>query len=73
MVVEEFQCLSELGKYSKEADFKTCITDFFWGIVTNADAYKEDLVKNCIAKFAEMVKYWDMAKSKHELFLSLTR
>lgn len=69
---EEFQCLSELGKYSKEPSFKRAITDFFWEIVCNSDAFKEDLVNSCITKFCEMVKYWDVS-IKHEFFLGLAK
>jgi hypothetical protein len=72
MAVEEFQCLSEFGKYSKDAGFKRQITDFFWDIVCNADSYKDDLVTNVISKFCEMVKYWDV-QLKHEFFIGLTR
>jgi hypothetical protein len=71
MTLEEFTCMSELGKFSKDANFKKKVTDFFWDIVCNSDNYKEDLVNNCITKFAEMVKYWDM-NLKHDFFLKLT-
>ena len=64
--------LSELGKYSKDASFKRSVTDFFWEIICNADNYKEELVNNCITKFCEMVKYWDIS-IKHEFFIGLTK
>ena len=72
MAIEEFQCLSELGKNSKDPKFKSNVTDFFWDIICNSDNYKEELVNNCITKFCEMVKYWDM-KSKHDFFVGLTK
>lgn len=72
MAIEEFQCLSELGKYSKDVSFKRSVTDFFWEIICNADNYKEELVNNCITKFCEMVKYWDIS-IKHEFFIGLTK
>jgi hypothetical protein len=34
--------------------------------------YKEELVNNCISKFCEMVKHWDL-KIKHDFFLGLTK
>ena len=70
LAIEEFQCLSELGKYAKDSGFKTQVTRFFWGIILNSDSYKEDLVANCISKFCEMVKVWDMPL-KHDFFLGL--
>jgi ubiquitin carboxyl-terminal hydrolase 34 len=71
MTNEEFHCLCELGKVSKDSEFKRLVSDFFWDIVCNSDQYKDDLVTNCISKFCEMVKYWDVP-IKHKLFLSLT-
>jgi hypothetical protein len=65
--MEEFQCLSELGKYSKTDEFKVKVGNFFWEIICNSDLYKEELVNNCISKFCEMVKGWDL-KKKYEFF-----
>jgi hypothetical protein len=42
--IEEFTCLSELGKYSKEDSFKVNVGNFFWQIICNSEKYKEDLV-----------------------------
>jgi hypothetical protein len=61
MSTDEFHTISELGRYSKDFDFKKTVTDFFWAIVSSSDNYKEELVLSCITKFAEMVKYWDMS------------
>lgn len=69
--MEEFQCLSELGKYAKDDNFKVKVGDFFWQVICNADSYKEDLVTNCITKFCEMVKNWELSK-KQEFFIQLT-
>lgn len=33
---------------------------------------KEELVTNCITKFCEMVKNWDLSR-KHEFFIDLTK
>lgn len=70
MSLEEFHSISELGKYSKDFDFKKKVSEFFWTIICNSDSYKEDLVNNCISKFCEMVKYWDM-QTKHDFFVTL--
>lgn len=71
MALEELQTLSELGKFSKDLDFKKRVSQFFWDIICNSDSgFKEELVANCITKFADMVKYWDMA-TKHEFFVLL--
>jgi len=64
--------LSELGKYSKDLTFKTRVTEFFWDIICDSDNYKEELVNNCINKFCEMVKFWDM-RSKHDFFVGLAK
>jgi hypothetical protein len=37
-------------------EFRVKIGEFFWRIILNAENYKEDLVENCINKYAEMVK-----------------
>lgn len=68
IAMEEFQCLSELGKYGKSDDFKEEVSQYFWRIICNSDLYKDDLVNSCITKFCEMVKHWDIEK-KYDLFL----
>jgi|LauGreDrversion4_2_1035121.scaffolds.fasta_scaffold368413_1 hypothetical protein len=70
MATDEFHTISELGKYSKDFDFKKGVSEFFWSIVCTSDNYKEELVTNCITKFSEMVKYWDMTV-KHQFFTKL--
>ena len=60
MSSDEFGCLSELGKYSLDVDFKNKVVSFFWSVVCQSDSYKDDIVTSCISKFAEMVKYWDI-------------
>lgn len=64
--------MSELGKFSRDPQFKSNVTEFFWDIICNSDIYKEELVNNCITKFCEMVKTWEM-KFKHEFFLGLAK
>jgi hypothetical protein len=64
MGIEDFKVISELGRHSKDQDFKSKVTTFFWNIICDSDQYKDDLVQNCINKFCEMVKVWEM-KLKH--------
>jgi hypothetical protein len=47
------------------------VSQYFWRIICNSELYKDDLVNNCITKFCEMVKLWDMDK-KYDLFIQLT-
>ena len=70
MATDEFHTISELGKFSRDLDFKKAVSEFFWSIICSSDSYKEDLVTNCITKFSEMVKYWDMPV-KHQFFIDL--
>lgn len=50
----EFDCLCDLGQHSNE--FQPKIKDFFYQIILNANSYKDELVDNCIAKYAQMVR-----------------
>jgi len=70
--LEELQVICELGKFTKDAVFKQRTTDYFWKIICDGDQYKEDLVNNCITKFCDMVKSWEM-KAKHEFFEGLVK
>ena len=63
MSQEELHSISELGKFSKDLEFKRRVSKFFWDVIcssTDEVGFKEELVANCITKFADMVKYWDM-------------
>ena len=53
-------------------EFRVKIGEFFWRIILNAENYKEDLVENCINKYAEMVKKWSLDQ-KETLFFTLTK
>lgn len=68
--LEELQVICELGKFTKDEAFKARTTDYFWKIICDGDRFKDDLVNNCITKFCDMVKSWEM-KSKHEFFRGL--
>ena len=53
--MEEFNCLSELGKYCKNSEFMQKVSDFFWKIITEATNHTDELIENCIKQFTEMV------------------
>lgn len=58
--ISEFECLCELGRYCKDDEFKNKICTFFWNIISNSSGYSEEIIENCINKFCEMVKYWEV-------------
>jgi hypothetical protein len=64
--------LGELGKYAKSETFKEHVSDFFLKVICESDNYKEELVTNCITKFCEMVRNWDLLK-KHKFFVLLVQ
>jgi hypothetical protein len=70
--IEEFNCLSELGKYSKDrvAGFQERIADFFWDIILSKGSKNLQLIESCVQKYREMVKHWTREK-KMERFLNL--
>ena len=53
--MEEFNALSELGKYCKNQEFMNKVSNFFWKIITEATYHTDELIENCIKKFTEMV------------------
>lgn len=64
--MEEFTCLSELGKYSKdlEGEFQGQVAQFFWGLVVSPDTKNAELLSNCIQKYRDMVRYWDLGRKQ---------
>ena len=65
--MEEFNCLSELGKYSKhegESDFQERVAQFFWDIVLDADTKNLELINSCTQKYRDMVRYWSIEKKQ---------
>ena len=62
--MEEFNALSDLGKYGKDVNFQTKVSDFFWRIITDSGKYKDELLENCISKFSEMIRYWSIEKKE---------
>lgn len=63
--MEEFDALSNLGKFAKSTDFQQRTSEFFWKIIVNSDDHKQELIDNCIKKFSDMIKYWTMEKKEH--------
>jgi hypothetical protein len=35
--MEEFSCLSELGKYARDDTFKERVSEFFWNVISNSE------------------------------------
>ena len=62
--MQDFDVLSEFGKYCKSETFKQKLSEFFWRIIADSDNYNEELLKNCITKFADMVKYWTLEQKQ---------
>ena len=62
--MEEFDALSNLGKFAKSTDFQNRTSEFFLSIIVDSDAHKDELIENCIKKFADMIKYWPMEKKE---------
>ena len=70
--MEEFSCLSELGKFTKDrdADFQEKIADFFWDIIVSKGSRNLELLDSCVQKYREMVKHWTLEK-KMAMFVKL--
>jgi hypothetical protein len=70
--MEEFTCLSELGKYpkDKEAGFQERVVEFFWELIVSKDTKNVELLDNCVQKYRDMVRYWDL-KVKVDMFARL--
>lgn len=65
--MEEFNCLSELGKYSKhdgESNFQEKVAQFFWDIILDADTKNLELINSCTQKYRDMVRYWTLEKKQ---------
>lgn len=72
LTVAEFDCLVDLGKYCNDNDFQSKIGDFFWRVVVKGGS-KKKLVENCIKKFSEMVKSYDVDKKVALLYKLLSQ
>ena len=40
------------------------MSEFFWRIIAESDQYNDELLQSCIAKFADMVKYWTLEQKR---------
>ena len=70
-IINESSFVSELGKYARDDTFKERVSEFFWNVISNSEQYKDELINNCITRFCEMVRYWDLRK-KFSFFVQLT-
>jgi hypothetical protein len=70
--MEEFTCLSELGKYTKdkESGFQEKVAQFFWALIVSPDTRNTELIDNCVQKYRDMVRYWDLDQ-KRDMFVRL--
>jgi len=70
--MEEFSCLSELGKYPKDKDagFQEKVVEFFWDLIVSSDTKNMELIDNCVQKYRDMVRYWGL-EAKQEMFIKL--
>jgi hypothetical protein len=77
--MEDFNCISELGKFSrdKESDFMTKVTNFFFIIATaaagkpNEKPSHVEVIDHCSKKYREMIKYNTNLDRKREIMLEL--
>jgi hypothetical protein len=72
--MEEFSCLSELGKYAKDKDssFQEKVASFFWDVIVNSGTKNLELVDSCIQKHRDMVKFWPL-EQKMDMFVRLVK
>jgi hypothetical protein len=40
------------------------LAEFFWKIIAESNEVNEELLENCITKFAEMIRYWTLDQKK---------
>ena len=53
-----------LGRRCKLVEFKSQVSNYFWGIVTDSEAYSSEVLDQCVVKFAEMLEYWSIELKK---------
>jgi hypothetical protein len=48
--MEEFNCLSELGRYPKDSEpgFHEKVAEFFWDLIVSRSTNNLELIDNCI-------------------------
>ena len=62
--MQDFELLSEIGRFCHDTEFKNRLAEFFWKIVAESNDCNEELLENCITKFSEMVRYWSLEQKK---------
>ena len=64
--MEEFNCLSELGKYAKHdgSNFQEKVAQFFWDIILDAETRNLELISSCTQKYRDMVRSWSIEKKQ---------
>ena len=62
--MQDFELLSEIGRYTQDTEFKNRLAEFFWRIIAESNDVNEELLENCITKFAEMIRYWTLEQKK---------
>lgn len=70
--MEEFTCLSELGRYPKDSEpgFHEKVAEFFWDLIVSRSTNNLELIDNCIQKYRDTVRQWTL-EAKQEIFLRL--
>ena len=69
--IEEFDILAMLGRRCKTADFSSQVSDYFWQIIKDSEAYNQEALDCCVTKFAEMIKF-KAIETKKPFFEHLT-
>ena len=62
--MQDFELLSEIGRFTQDTEFKQRLAEFFWRIIAESNDVNEELLENCITKFAEMIRYWTLEQKK---------
>ena len=70
--MDDFNCLQELGKYSKDKDngFKDKVTKYFWQLIVKSGTKNTELLEHCSQMFRDMVKYQSI-ENKAEILKDL--
>ena len=77
--MEDFNCLSELGKSSRDRDstFHKNVTKFFWRIATGGEGDDPvtdlEVISHCSTKYRDMVKFNSRLEAKQEMCVELVR
>lgn len=53
-----------LGRRCKLTGFVQQVSIYFWRIISDSEAYNQDVVDTCVNRFCEMVKFWSIGLKK---------